>query len=78
MRVSYELSLRQRSSGVEQETQSPLATASNPLAASNSEFPALSPERREWAKKAVEGYIRGQEKKWRRWDEKMFTQKDLH
>ena len=37
------------------------------------DFPNLSPQRREWAKKSVEGYIRQQEKKWQRWDEKLFV-----
>lgn len=36
---------------------------------------ALSPLRREWAEKSVAGYIRQQEKKWRRWDEAMFKAK---
>ena len=43
VRVSYELALRQRSSEEGQETHEALATASIPLAASNPEFPALSP-----------------------------------
>jgi len=37
-----------------------------------SAFGGLSPQRREWAEKSVAGYIRQQERKWRRWDEVMF------
>jgi len=29
-------------------------------------------KREEWSRKAVDGYARAQEKKWQRWDEKMF------
>ena len=36
-------------------------------------FPLLSAQRREWAKKAVEGYIRAQDKKWLNWEESMFV-----
>ncbi len=50
---------------------------SNPLlgtegGTSEEMFPHLSAQRREWAKKAVEGYARKQEKKWLNWDEAMF------
>jgi len=38
-------------------------------------FTSLSPMRRQWAEKAVAGYIRQQEKKWRRWDQAMFKAK---
>jgi hypothetical protein len=31
--------------------------------------------RKEWSRKAVEGYVRSQEKKWRKWDETMFKAK---
>ena len=61
LRLSYEL-------------QRPLVVVSNPSPAvkEKEDFAALSPQRRKWAKKSVEGYIRQQEKKWQRWDEKMF------
>jgi hypothetical protein len=32
-------------------------------------------KREEWSRKAVEGYARAQEKKWRNWDETMFKAK---
>lgn len=32
-------------------------------------------QRNEWSRKAVEGYARAQEKKWRNWDESMFQAK---
>ena len=32
----------------------------------------LSPDQKEWAEKAVKGYARAQEKKWRRWHDAMF------
>lgn len=32
-------------------------------------------KRKEWSRKAVEGYARAQEKKWRNWDEIMFEAK---
>lgn len=35
-------------------------------------FPLLSAQRQEWARKAVEGYIKKQEQKWQKWDEAMF------
>ena len=49
-------------------------TPSNPLPPTEEAetFSTLSPQRREWAERSVAGYIRQQEKKWRRWDEAMF------
>ena len=32
-------------------------------------------QRKEWAEKAVEGYKKAQERKWRNWDEIMFKTK---
>ena len=64
LRVSYEL-------------EKPQNTRPNPLLATKAEEPfgTLSPLRQEWAEKSVAGYIRQQEKKWRRWDEAMFKAK---
>jgi hypothetical protein len=46
---------------------------SNPSPVAEGEaFEGLSPQRREWARKAVEGYIKKQEQKWQKWDEAMF------
>ena len=65
LRASYELS-RQRSLGVEQDTDRPLFAATNPEGAE------LAPWQKEWAEKAVKRYAEAQEKKWRRWNEAMF------
>ena len=47
----------------------------SPEIESQTSLSTLSPLRREWAEKSVAGYIRQQEKKWRRWDEAMFKAK---
>ena len=64
LRISYELD-------------SPQNARLNPSSEAKNQdsLSALSPLRREWAEKSVTGYIRQQEKKWRRWDEVMFKAK---
>ena len=64
LRISYELD-------------SPQSVRLNPSSEAKNQdsLSALSPLRREWAEKSVAGYIRQQEKKWRRWDEAMFKAK---
>jgi|GEM_PF-2387117 len=68
LRFSWELG-REHSSAAGSE---PLVVGSNPK---EERFPSLSPQRQNWAKKSVEGYIRQQEKKWQRWDEALFKAK---
>lgn len=63
LRASFELN---RTSSATQ-----IASMPSPLA-KNEEW---REERKEWSRKAVEGYARAQEKKWRNWDEIMFEAK---
>jgi len=51
----------------------PRTADSNPQSPARGEaFEGLSPQRREWARKAVENYAKKQEQKWQKWDERMF------
>jgi len=47
----------------------------SPIFREREDFANLSPQRRRWAKKSVEGYIRQQERKWQRWDQALFKAK---
>ncbi len=44
--------------------------------AKGSNEPGLTPQQREWAEKAVKRYAEAQEKKWQRWNEAMFENKN--
>jgi len=70
LRASWELS-RERSLAVELGADKARA-GSNLYAATNLEDAELAPWQKEWAEKAVRGYRKAQEKKWRRWNEAMF------
>jgi hypothetical protein len=60
LRLSYELGKPKRG---------------NPGPDVSTNIAALTPQEKEWARKAVERYGEAQEHKWRRWNEAMFEAK---